>query len=71
MLLKYEDLVNNPIKYGQAVVEHFGAKMNNRLHRCFGMARSSSVGIHKHRSSEEINKAETIAKKELEIYGYL
>lgn len=71
MLLKYEDLVTDPIKYGESVVKHFGAEMNSRLQKRFKMARISSIGTYKRRNSQEIKEAEKIAKTELEIYGYL
>ena len=71
MLLRYEDLVNEPLKYGEAVVEHLGLKMNQRLQKRLERASSSSIGIHSRRDSQEIEAAEKIAKAELELYGYL
>ncbi|HAG81044.1 MAG TPA: sulfotransferase family protein, partial [Cyanobacteria bacterium UBA12227] len=71
MVLKYEDLVNHPLKYGQSVVEHFGSQMNTRLQKRFNQARTSSIGSYKRRDSQEIELAEKIAHKELEIYGYI
>lgn len=71
MLLKYEELVNDPVNYGQSVVEHFGGRMNDRLKRQFKQARASSSGIHKRKNAQEIQMAEKIAKPELELYGYL
>lgn len=72
MLLRYEDLVNEPLKYGELVAEHFGFSMNKRLEKQFKLATPSSIGIHKkHRDSQEIKRAESIAKEELELYGYI
>lgn len=72
MLLRYEDLVNEPLKYGELVAEHFGFSMNNRLKKQFKLAKSSSIGIHgKHRNTQEIRRAERVAKKELELYEYI
>ncbi len=71
MLLKYEDFVANPLKYGELVVEHFGSSMNNLLQRKFKQASTRSIGIHKQRDSNEISAAERIAKRELALYGYL
>lgn len=72
MLLKYEDLVNEPDKYGKLVVEHFGSSMNNRIRRKFELAKISSIGIHqKNRDVSEIKSAEKVAGAELELYGYL
>lgn len=70
MLLRYEDLVSDPLKYGEAVVRHFGCTMNNQLRQRFKQARLSSIGIHKRRDLQEIKAAEKIAKAELELYGY-
>jgi len=71
LLLKYEDLVNDPLNYGESVVEHFGGKMNNKLRQQFKQASTRSSGIHQRRDSKEIEIAEKIAKTELETYGYL
>lgn len=71
MLLRYEDLVSDPLKYGEAVVKHFGCTMNDRLRQRFKQARSSSIGIHKRRDAQEIEAAEKIARVELELYGYM
>ena len=70
--LKYEDLVNEPLKYGELVVEHFGFSMNNRIRKKFDLAKTNSVGIYqKHRELSEIKSAEKVAQCELELYGYL
>lgn len=71
LLLKYENLVNDPLNYGESVVEHFGGKMNKKLQRQFKQASTRSSGIHQRRDSKEIEIAEKIAKTELEMYGYL
>ena len=71
LMLQYEDLVSNSLYYGEIAVEHFGGTMNTQLRKQFRMARSSSVGIHKHRDQKEVETAERIAKTELEVYGYL
>lgn len=70
LLLKYEDLVSEPVKYGDLVVKHCGCRMNKRLQKMFERARSTSIGIYKRRDCKEIEAAEIIAKTELEIYGY-
>lgn len=71
LLVKYEDLVNDSLNYGEAIIEHFGAKMNASLRKQFKKAHPLSVGIHKRRDPKEIEAAEKIAKTELSIYGYL
>lgn len=72
MLLKYEDLVREPLKYGELLIEHFGFSMNKRIQKKFELAKTSSIGIHqKHRSFEETKLAEKVARAELKLYGYL
>lgn len=71
MLLRYEDLVSNPLQYGESVVNHFGGAMNNQLQAKFKQAKTSSIGIHKRRDQQEVEAGENIAKAELELYGYL
>lgn len=71
MLLKYEDLVSNPLQHGESVVSHFDGVMNNQLQTKFKQAKISSIGIHKRREQQEVEAAENIAQAELELYGYL
>lgn len=71
MLLRYEDLVSNPQQWAEAVVKHFDGTINPRLIQKFNQAKVNSIGIHKNRSKEEIEAATSIAKYELELYGYL
>jgi hypothetical protein len=72
MFLKYENLVNEPLKYGESVVKHFNCNMSSRLEKQFKKAKKSSVGNYKKRSnSQEIESAEIIAKEELKLYQYL
>lgn len=70
LLVKYEDLVSEPLKYGEAVANHFGCSMDNRLRKKFSGARRSSIGVYKRRENAEIRAAEQIAQVELEQYGY-
>lgn len=71
LLLKYEDLVSNPLTYGKLVVDHFRGNMNTRLQKKFQQAKKSSIGIHQKRNKEEIDIATKIAQIELDKYGYL
>lgn len=71
MFLKYEDFIQEPLKYGEQVVHHFQGVMNNNLRKQFLQARTSSIGIHVKRDGREIREAEQLAKKELELYGYI
>jgi hypothetical protein len=71
LLLKYEDLVKDPLTYARLVVEHFNGEMNSRIAKKFQQATTSSVGIYQRRDVEEIKLAEKIAGVELKQYGYL
>ncbi|MGB3789732.1 MAG: sulfotransferase [Phormidesmis sp.] len=69
--MKYEDLVQSPLQYGEQAVSHFRCNMNDQLRAKFESASQSSVNIHKRRNTEELKLAEKIAHTELSAYGYL
>jgi hypothetical protein len=71
LLVKYEDLVSDSLKYGEFITLHFGAAMNAQLRKQLKQAHPLSIGIHKRRNPKEIEEAERIAKTELKLYGYL
>lgn len=69
--VRYEDLVSEPLKFGESIVEHLDCKMDHRLKTKFLEASTNSVGLYKARDSSEIKKAEACAKNELNCHGYL
>ncbi|MEQ8536746.1 MAG: sulfotransferase [Coleofasciculus sp. D1-CHI-01] len=69
--LKYEDFVNEPLKYGEIVVKFLGCTMNNRLQKKLKQASNRSIGSYQRRDPREVEAAEKIAKVELELYEYL
>ena len=71
MLLKYEDLMKDPISWGRKVVSHLEGNFTSAVKKCFKKAHTQSIGIHRQRNPEEIENATQIARSELEIYGYL
>lgn len=71
LLVKYEDLVSEPLAYAKLIVEHFGGSINSRLEKKFQGARTSSIGIYQKRDDQEIKIATQIAERELKQYGYL
>ena len=71
LLVKYEDLVSNPLTKAKLIVEHFGGSMNPRLEKKFQEATTNSIGIHQRRDNYEIELATEIAEIELKQYGYL
>lgn len=71
MLLKYEDLMHDPVKYGMAVLEHLNEEPTPAFKKMLDKAHAKSIGKHKKRDPKEIREAEELAHKELEFYGYL
>jgi len=71
MLLRYEDFVQDPQKYGRAVLEHFGGTPTRAFDKRLARARTSSIGKHETRAPSEIEAAERIARDELILYGYM
>ena len=71
MLLKYEDLMSDPFKYGMAVLQHLDEESTPAYKKMLGKAHAKSIGKHKKRDPQEIKEAERIAGEELSYYGYL
>lgn len=71
LLIKYEDLVRDPLKWGEMITHHLGGSMNKRLMKKFCEARESSVGVYQRFDAGEVSKAEEVAETELQLYGYL
>jgi hypothetical protein len=70
MLLRYEDFMREPLKYGRAVLDHLGAAPTPAFRRRVRQAHTRSIGKHRTRPEEEIRAAEQVAGAELELYGY-
>ena len=70
LVLRYEDLMRDPIGWGKKVIEHIGGEMPTRVRKRLASAHTKSIDIHKKRSAEEIRQARAIAKDELDLYGY-
>jgi len=68
--VKYEQLVNAPVREGRRIMEFLGAEWNNRIEKQLLKGHSSSIGIHKQRQPKEVMEATRIARAELELYGY-
>lgn len=73
MLLKYEDLLANPVSIGQQVLEHLAEnetrRFQSRLLRIVER-RSKTVGVYKERDPAELAAGERIAQAELSLYQY-
>lgn len=70
MLLRYEDLMREPAKYGTAVLAHLGIKPTPAFLKRVRRAHTHSIGKYKRRDPNEIRAAERIAGDELALYGY-
>lgn len=70
MLLKYEDLMHDPFTYGHQVAAHLGVKPTKRFDERLKTAHPRSIGKYKRRPARELAEALTIARPELERYGY-
>ena len=70
MLLRYEDFVQDPLTHGRAVLDHLGEMPTRTFEKRLSQARTSSIGKHTSRPSEEIRAAERVAAEELQLYGY-
>ncbi len=69
--IKYEDLVHEPIVFGEKIVRYIGANFDQRLQKRFRQASVKSIGKYKNRDAEEIKAAEKIAYHELHLYNYV
>lgn len=71
LLVRYEDLVRQPEKWSEIIVNHLGGAMNERLRKQFSQAKESSISIYQRLDKKEIEAANEIAEAELNMYGYL
>jgi hypothetical protein len=71
LLLRYEDLMQDPPTHGGRVLEHFGLQPSAAFQRRLQRAHSNSIGNHLHRDPDEVAAAEQVAGDELALYGYL
>jgi hypothetical protein len=70
LLLRYEDLMREPLKYGRAVLHHLGAAPTSAFQRRLQKAHTRSIRKHRSRPAHEIRAAEQVAGAELNLYGY-
>jgi hypothetical protein len=68
--VRYEDLIEDPIQQGQAIVGHLGQELSPRMRKRLANAHGRSVGIHGRRERAELVDAERLAGAELEALGY-
>ena len=70
MLLRYEDLMRDPVAHGNAFAQHLGVKPTSAFYKRLKGAYTGSIGNYKRRDPAEIRAAEAIAGPELALYGY-
>ncbi|RME60784.1 MAG: sulfotransferase, partial [Caldilineae bacterium] len=70
MLVRYEDLMQDPVREGRRVAEHLGVSPNPRFFRRLRMAHTRSIGSYRRRPAHELAEALAIAGDELAHYGY-
>ena len=70
MTLRYEDLMREPMKYAEPILQHMGLNPSKSYFKVLEDAHTSSIGKHEDRRSTVIDEAERIARDELLLYGY-
>lgn len=71
LIVKYEDLMHNPLERGREILDHIGCASNGAYDKFLKAARTSSIGKYKKRSALEIAEAEEIAGDQLRKFGYM
>ena len=71
MLLRYEDLMRDPVGQGDAVAAHLGLTPTKTFYKRLKGAHTGSIGSYQRRDAAEVEAAEAIAGPELKRYGYL
>jgi len=69
--IQYEQFMRQPKEVGSKVLDHLEAGSTRAFSRQVSRARTSSIGKHSKRSSEEVETATSIAKPMLKTLGYL
>ena len=69
--VRYEQLGRDEVSVAESVAEHLGVSVDGRLRRLFKGAHERSIASYKKRDRAEIREAERVARKELELCGYL
>jgi hypothetical protein len=68
--VRYEELIEDPLGQGQAIVAHLGQSLTPTVRRRLLGAHPRSVGIHGGREQPELAAAERLAGAELQALGY-
>jgi hypothetical protein len=68
--VRYEDLVDDPLRQGEQIAKHLARPLTQRARKRLRSAHPRSVGIHTRRSEDELRDAERIAAPELTRLSY-
>jgi hypothetical protein len=71
LTVSYEELMEDPVERGRAVIEHLGVRMSGGARERLEEAHVRSFGIHRRRDASSIRQAETVAAGQLSRLGYL
>ncbi|WP_456428914.1 sulfotransferase family protein [Rhodocaloribacter sp.] len=71
LLLRYEDLMRDPLTYGLKVAGHFGMTFGPKTRKRLEQAHTRSIGKYKKRDRAEVEAAERLAGDALKLYGYV
>ena len=69
-VVRYEELVREPLVTGTAVAEHIGGPLTRRMTKRLLTAHDRSIGIHRQRDAGQVRAAERVAGSELASLGY-
>jgi hypothetical protein len=68
--VRYEDLIKDPLRQGEAIVEHLGVRLTPAMRDRLSGAHPRSIGIHARRERAVLVEAERLAGSELAALGY-
>jgi Sulfotransferase family len=68
--VRYEDLMRDPLRQGEAILGHLDTPMTPKARKLLQAAHARSIGIHTRLEESEISEAERLAGTELEDLGY-
>jgi hypothetical protein len=71
LCIRYEELVESPDTWGNAVCEHLNRSRTHAMTRRLGYARTTSVGKHRQRPESIVDEMESIGAEGLKDLGYL
>lgn len=71
LTVRYESLMTDPVTHGAQIIDHLQLRANRRVLARLRRAHTRSIGVHERRDAAEVDEAARVARRELQIYGYL